>query len=267
MGRESGMTNVLSIDFDFWAEMPNVRNLDWGFRESKLFIEMIWQIRATDFAARGSDIRKECYLAKDEPSPISFAGLMKKLKVKIAKNQVAISESHAVAYNYFKDLHDMRVVHVDAHHDLGYGNKELNCDNWLQHLITDGNVDEVDMIYPKWRNNDNCRENYDERRKAILKQLDRKVKFKMGYGLAENIPGSIKFDKVFICRSGSWSPPWLDRDWSRLVSAMMVVFGHDSMGIYGAESFEAMHREMDWSKIKRDGEAMGKVIAGMKCRT
>ena len=51
------MTNLLSIDYDFWAEPIEFQ--DWSYKETMFWIDHIWAIRASSYFAMDKDPRKK----------------------------------------------------------------------------------------------------------------------------------------------------------------------------------------------------------------
>ncbi len=239
------MNNVMSIDFDFWLEMPEFENLDWAFREAPIFIDMMWAIRASNALAAGKDLRKICRMPDDEPRPREFAELLDEHKISRGRSKVAISESHIMAYKWFEELDDMHIIHIDAHHDLGYRDRsddKVDCGNWLRFLINEGKVSKLTMIYPKWRQRqlDEWKLAEAEIRESIKIPLD------VHYGL-EHLPRDITIKKILLARSGAWVPPWLDRDFMSLALSLSPTM------MYGWDDLMSVVRTMDWDAIKKSG--------------
>lgn len=249
------MTNVLSIDFDYWFDMPG--EYDWQFREALFFINQLWAFRAMDSAARGVDIRTTCKVAADEPRPAKMATVIREHGIKIPRYQLAVSESHSAAYKWLVRMKDLHIINIDAHHDMGYSKTTapMNCDNWIKHLILKGKVKKVTQIYPKWRlRHDN---EWEQNCARLTSEFD--IPIECHYGIDEWLPYNIDVRKVFICRSGAWVPPWLDRDFRSLVNSFIATCCGDFVyyGWSGAPVFESMFdRKMNWKSIAEEGARM-----------
>jgi len=248
------MNTVISIDFDFWLEMPPDK--DWGHREAIFFIESIWPIRVVSALSSGEDLRETCTLAPDEPTPHDMATLLADNKVRTQKNKIAVCESHVMAYKWFSRLKNLHVINIDAHHDLGYGISELNCGNWLMKLVEDGKVAKITQIYPKWRLRGI--NEWDQQNELLVKTLaDAGVELEVLYGLKEHLPHKVFVKKMFICRSGAWVPPWLDADFRKLVYSFMYHGPHDNIAYYGQSNFESMFdRQVDWDAAEEEGRKL-----------
>jgi len=248
------MTNVISLDFDFWLEMPEFENYDWGFREAPFFMDYIWAMRAMDALARGVDLREQINLPKDEPHPAEFLKLLMDRKLNVVRNSVAISESHVMAYKWFVRLKDLHIIHIDAHHDFGYasGMRQLNCDNWVKYLVAKGKVKKITLIYPKWR----LRQVNEWENGGIEAAEKLGVEVDVCYGLEESLPRDLKIRKMFICRSGAWVPPWMDEKFLSIVHMLMMVGRnpHSSIMMYGWEGLDKVKRwkdpEAQWKEIE-----------------
>ena len=247
------MINVISLDFDFWLEMPQFENFDWAFREAPFFLNQVWFIRAMDALTRGCDLRVTCTLPNDEPKPRELTDVLAHHKIRINKSSLGISESHGFAYTSFSEFDDMHIIHIDAHHDMGYDPRELNCDNWLMELVKEGKVSKITMVYPKWRLRQiNEWDMYGDKIRQSLDELG--VEIEVGYGL-ECLPSDLDIKRVFLAHSGAWVPPWLDTYFRDLLSQLII--GVDSRGsgsvmLFGEISIDRMtDRDLDWDEIQK----------------
>jgi hypothetical protein len=97
------------------------------------------------------------------------------------------------------------VWNFDAHHDSGYENppnRGHNDGNWL--MAYGGQVRKF-VRYPQWKTA------VFEHEPSTLIEVDRR--FDDGRQI------EFAFDRVFICRSGQWVPPWLDEDYKQFVKS------------------------------------------------
>ena len=253
----------LSIDFDFWLEVPAFENLDMSHKEAPFFINELWAIRAASALSTGKDLREILKLANDEPEPVMMHRIMAKNKLTVKRDQVAVGESHIHAFEWLRDCTD--ITSIDAHHDLGYGISKLNCDNWLFELARLGRLKNITLIYPKWRLRNYIEWDVDAQLRADkLKEFG--VNIEVHYGLVENLPSSIKFNKMFVCRSGAWVPPWLDTQFIDLVSVLMCGNGHRKWMLHDYKSLDDMVRKIDWNDIAATGEKWQQDIAKLRTK-
>jgi hypothetical protein len=209
--------NILSLDWDTFfhdrANDPEQWNLyDWGHCESRSFIEEAWEVRAAGF------------LSHDMPLPGTTGeedDFWTRFRIK-RTGKLVYCESHALMSMPRKTLGLRSVAGgvlwtYDAHHDLGYGNyrseaddqertletevgDRWNCENWGLLWYLGGA--EIHVRYPTWRDPD------DEVKPFV--NVDIQV------DAVDNRP-SVEFDRVFVCRSGAWTPSWLDESFFAFV--------------------------------------------------
>lgn len=188
--------NLLSVDFDYFFPMkdadPDFFTLyDWGHRdEGKLWIETLWNHRASMFLAAGL------------PLPMTTGeevGFWNRFRFSpTAELFFADSHRHAANPSIMEDVE--MVVSFDAHHDGGYRGsvkdirrKGYDCSSWLvpYHL----NGANMVVVYPDWR-------------KTSLEEADPSIpNLRRTYEKDMIYP---MFDRVFVARSGGWTPSWVD---------------------------------------------------------
>lgn len=268
------MPKILSVDFDFWVRTDNQDLLDWSHKEAMFWIDTIWQIRASDAWRRGMDPREQTLITPDEPDPKMLGPWLVERGITVAANKIAIAESHAAIYPWLNRLRDIELVHIDAHHDMGYDDygymrrtnrgfkivlPDVGCDNWIYRLIHEqrySRIKSIKLIYPKWR-----KKNGGDMTKMVENRIEdwRKngVEIDVCYGLEENMPRDVRFNKAFVCRSGAWVPPWLDEDFNTMVASLMTFSGHSRMTMYNYPNYEDMFkRSVDMEAAKASGEEM-----------
>ena len=203
------MVNLLSIDWDFFFPIPSRDPMflyDWGHREAPLFLgSHMWVMRDAAFRVAGiprPDVNNEWRTFWDT--------------VRIAPDaELYFGESHAWAADPDVAEGVTEVWSFDAHHDGGYDRittnqafetGEFRCDTWM---ILYGQMGaKLQMRYPKWRTKS------DEGKPFMPFYMNRK-KIMPG----EKMP---VFDRVFVCRSGAWVPPWCDPKYSEFLSLCPV---------------------------------------------
>lgn len=115
---------------------------------------------------------------------------------------VMICDSHMHCYSFVSDLQKylkpkgINLVNIDFHHDLYENGSDVDCGNWLYRLS---------QKYPKMEMEWVCDPDSD----TSFEHVDDPLKLSM----TEDISciHNFNWDAVFICRSGMWSPPHLDR--------------------------------------------------------
>jgi hypothetical protein len=123
------------------------------------------------------------------------------------------ADSNACAVNPRVEEGVTEVLLLDAHHDLGYTGKEYTftqlqamskegrwtCEDWAVFYFITGRP--VQVWFPRWI--DPSRWGEPGLRLGNL-QID-------PGGLIEGV------DRVFVCRSGAWVPPWLDQAFNKFL--------------------------------------------------
>ena len=269
------MNNIISLDFDFWVDLLNADHHDWGAREAPFFINDIWPIRAISSLTCGVDLREECKIAKDEPHPSRFANILQDHNLQV--KQIAVAESHSIGYSWLKRLKNLHIIHIDAHHDLGYTQIDhrrpmrlanIDCGNWLLALTQLGCVKKITIIYPKWRlRHDN---EWEESCVRVVEAAG-DTELEVHFGLVEHLPMDLNIRKMLVCRSGAWSPPWLDGDFQDLVFGLTsvssdITFFGSSVG----NTFDSMfERRIDWDEVEKNAAQEHILTTGVnhECKT
>lgn len=263
----------LSIDWDFFV--PEKPEWDWGHQENGLFIGPMWQLRMADFFARGEDLREEMKLATCAPHARKFWETMRRLGYKFtSKTRVTIGESHSQAAAPFLAVEkDERidVLHFDAHADSGYGDpaavvetakaklrkNETDCGTWLLTVALKVPTN-VTYVYPQWKGLKEWKSEFkgdDDPRlqefldhRAIVYDEERLVKACR--------PREV--DRVFICRSGAWTPPWLDDEFQLFAGTLMGTCKMFTVRVGAIDPM--MPRRVDAEQARKIGEGMREMM-------
>jgi hypothetical protein len=256
-------TNVLSIDYDFWAHPKQFT--DWGTHETMLFINHIWPMRAASIQARGQTLTDVVDFPTDEPQPSELPFWLRDRNCSI--RSLTLAESHQHAPEAFDKVPGkLNVFHIDAHHDFGYSDNEtypdepthLECGNWLLHLLFKERLNSVTMVFPKWRKHDSHKAEVRsaERRAAAFKAMGVKVRFCFGLHSLW-VQRRTVFAKAFICRSGAWVPPWLDSGFLPLFMGLMTLNRLQKYDLYNQKKPEDFPRKLDTMEINH-------LVAGLR---
>lgn len=235
---------MLSIDWDFFlwrgCEAPsatlatNIGDVsayhlfDWGHSEhqSPMLQDIIWVTRYAGFARLG--LCPRTVPGFRDVTPESFCADLRRRG--LGDDAVVLAaDSHAAGYrvaaeHVLQKPARRRVVHFDAHHDLGYRGVyqqkragSTDCAAWLWHALDRKLVDEVLVVYPDWR--DTCE--WNELRKS---QHMRRFRTQVSHMLwsdwvarAENLQD---VSVINVARSSAWTPPWFDRDFEALLGLL-----------------------------------------------
>jgi hypothetical protein len=192
---------LLTVDWDFFV--PEKPEWDLSHQETMLHIETLWGLRVF-----GPTNYME--IIKTDGKEINFWDRIGK-RFKIKKDTpIFVTESHLEAHSLAHFFKTEKVYSFDSHCDIYYSSdayalansETINCGCWLGMLLLERIVKEAVVTYS------------DHTNEKVQK-----------YGL----PGSLRFTKldnlldrppnkqeeisaIHICRSGAWTPPWLDND-------------------------------------------------------
>lgn len=199
---------LLSIDWDYFVYTRN----NWGsYIENNRSLIDSWYKRFIQARARGEDIREAFRLS---PEADRFWTETGKFFAFTGNTLVYVSDSHALSYEIAKKYDCKAVYLFDAHADLGYGgltslNFEVNCSNWLGKLLEEGQVSEAYIFYSP----------YTTEKPDHFKAIN--SIYNVRYFRPDDLAGkNIVVSVVHICRSGAWTPPWLDEKFCRFVDAL-----------------------------------------------
>lgn len=199
---------VLSIDFDYFQKVS--ASVAMTYPDGHDFCgDLSSQIWSTHYA--NQDLKNEVKLPNGE---------VLKMKNIILNQDPAIkgmvSHTHLHIYDFIHENvpldETLEVVNIDMHHDMFNENPEVDCGNWVSHIMK-----EYDKASLKWIAN---------RISKSVYGIDQKEQL---YKLIETKLDSIKnekFDLIFLCRSDMWLPPHLDYAFNDLANVVLTRFSH-----------------------------------------
>lgn len=221
------MSKLISIDWDYFMDYMKIWN--GSYLENDNNIQKHWYRDYYKYKERGIDITRRMNVCKEVDK---FWDMLKD-KIEFKKNtKILLTESHKEAYQIAKEQQVSSVYSFDSHSDLGYeGLKsfefELNCSNWLGKLLQEGLIDEANIIYGPYTNEQENQ--FDEINK----------KYSVNYLNMDDIKLEDVCDIIHICRSGCWSAPWLDKKLMKFVYESGFEFENIDM------------KERDWNPEKK----------------
>ncbi len=203
---------LLSIDWDYFIY---TKKENWNsYLENDKNTVNLWYKRYIQSKVQGKDI-KELFLLSSE-----VAEFWNKIKEHFQFEEgikAFVSDSHALSYNIAKGNNCNTVYLFDAHSDLGYGglsslNFEVNCANWLGHLLKAKIVKRAHIIYSP----------FTIEKPEYFKHLNSIYNIK--YQKLNDLGKGIKVSAIHICRSGAWTPPWLDNRFYQFIGASGISY-------------------------------------------
>ena len=200
--------NFLTIDWDYFIDVHNAKSN--SYRETQEDILSKWY--------------REYLVALEEDQHLetgyTLGAIYDEFLEEVLPNlrfdteeELILSESHAAAYQEAINSHADYVYLWDAHSDLGYGglealNYEVNCANWLGKLLKERQIKKAYIIYSPYTKEETWE--FDEMIKAYP------ICF---MSLKEFLLKNPYFNKIHICRSGPWTPPWYDHTFYELAKS------------------------------------------------
>ena len=246
------MTKLLVIDYDFFFENklmsfdkdkdpdPEWQLYDWGHAENRFMIEMVWQTRASGFLRNGLELPG---LTGEQHNFWNRFDIDENAICYIAE-----SNSNAVSPVVAEGVDEIWLY--DAHHDCGYRGEDeeellseglFSCENWLMYYASQFIDCEVHQRYPSWYPN------------ALTTDMQPALEIDRQVDHADNRP-DVTFDRVFVCRSGAWVPPWLDHDFFSFVGECPVA------EIEEIGSYELQVRDFSAQAALEEGKMMEKLM-------
>ncbi|MGW8180478.1 MAG: hypothetical protein ACWGQW_17215 [bacterium] len=219
----------LSIDFDYFVREESI--WDWGHREAPLFRDFLWQPRVQGFLHNGVDLRKEMDpQAFAKPTPDQFWKALEERGLNISRaTRLIVADSHtwgAVVFGAWwpgkVPKNHRTLLSFDAHHDLGYSqhnardtveSQNIDCASWLLWVMHQWKHLQARIIYPPWRGLEEWKYSEPSFKGFFYGDVRKRVNASVW---DDDIPSG-EVDQIYICRSGSWVPPWLDNQFIKFV--------------------------------------------------
>ena len=201
---------VLSIDWDYFIDCSAYDRADLfpdGGNENlpAEISNMIWGSRYLN-----ENLKKIGYL-EDDAKYICCV-----LDSQIDKHcEMVVVDSHKYLYNkiveFMKsgDYENLDITNIDFHHDLYEFNDNVDCGNWFRYIIDKYGNKGNSYRWIKRNDSDDVPKKY----KGIVKE---------SIGMKEDLDND--YDIIFICRSGMWSPPHLDKQFSKTFEFRFIPF-------------------------------------------
>lgn len=190
---------LLSVDWDFFFPIPEHDPgflYDWGHRENYSFmLNDIWVIRAASFIKRGLHLPDTTGLEEH---------FWARFNLKDCTLFYADSHMNIMKPEVMSGVDE--IWNFDAHHDSYTPisqvakNMKVSCQDWATgcYLMKT----KLKIFYPRWAS---YKIGAEKPSIPVHIQVDRKQQFKR------------RFDRVFVCRSGAWTPTWIEDKFWRFV--------------------------------------------------
>lgn len=202
------VASLLSIDWDYFISAENQEIT--SSVENKRTIHDLWYKKYFQYKSFGKDFEKSFFLSKDVDQ---FWNKIKQIFRWDQQVRIYVSDSHALSYKIAEKFEVDEVYLFDAHSDLGYGGLaslqfNVNCANWLGKLLQNRIIQKAYIIYSP----------FTKEKPEFFNEINKA--FNIQYLKFEDLYEGIKTNVIHICRSGAWSPPWLDGKFVEFVRAI-----------------------------------------------
>ncbi|MDE4542391.1 arginase [Thermoanaerobacterium sp. R66] len=205
--------SLLSIDWDYFIPLKK----EWlnSYTETQRNIEWIWYKRHLESYLRGIDIEKSVSISYRLDD---FWDKIREHFIFAKDIEVYVSESHMLSYHIAINNKCEEVYSLDTHADLGYGgissvNFKLNCANWMGKLLSEGRIKKAHIVYS----------HHTTEKPEDFKDFNKLFPVRY-YNDIDELPKGIYTAAIHICRSGAWTPPWLDDEFFKLVNNLNLPY-------------------------------------------
>lgn len=184
---------VISIDWDFFV--PEKMEWDLGHAENLMFLNMVWMTRSHLLHQMTTDgIEKDFW--KTLSAQYDLSGV----------SEVKVSDSHSYGYEAARFADN--IILFDTHHDLWpwhIESESIHCGNWLRFW----------MLSDFRRTLTWVRSSHSDYDLTGLNDFGDRVTV-LTWG-EDALPEAENITDIHICRSGCWTPPWLDENFIEFV--------------------------------------------------
>jgi len=189
---------AVSIDWDTFV--PEKSEWDIGHSETQFHHDQLWTVRPHLLEAMTTNGEEKTFWERfHRVFDVSDHAL------------IHVSDSHLFAYQELPEDVE-RLVLIDAHHDawsLSWDG-HIQCDTWVRHWLNERRSNEVVWVQANWPGPKDFGlppDMHSRFRKGRLRDLEKLIK------------GGPWACPVHVCRSGCWTPPWLDQAFIDFVAA------------------------------------------------
>lgn len=211
---------LLTVDWDAFVPVGHAGDdmrWDISHAETKFHLNALWQTRG--------GLMELMKVDPDLAQP--FWPAMGRLFQDLPRFTL-VSDSHMYAYNWLDDI--QTVVLVDAHHDCWSGQAgAVDCSNWARRWLDRNPKRHMHWLVPGWVDTELYESDW-----VRFKQNQVSIHILDDVLHAQDIEGLPKrVDRVHVCRSGCWTPPWLDQafiDWLKAGNRDCMGFPVDEKG-------------------------------------
>ena len=211
---------ILSIDWDYFV--PEIDDL--GNIENAFFLDAVWHTRGyciDSMLTNGHEV-----------------GFWEKIRgiVDIQTTEINVSESHLSAYRLV-ELATEPLILVDAHHDcwpFKFSKRQIDCANWVSAWIRQAHSIGVErhVIWVTPYELPQLAFSFAAGNSSLKSEIQEEVRNNITIITLDELANYIDnrtINTIHACRSGCWTPPWLDKKWlAFLESSQLEIKAMDS---------------------------------------
>ncbi|MGI6706308.1 MAG: arginase [Clostridia bacterium] len=203
---------LLSIDWDYFIFSRSQKGL--SCIENDRNVIDLWYKRYIESKRYGRSIQKLYSLSSDLDR--FWENIRRHFNFDQDVN-VYVSDSHVLSYHIAKKSGCREVYLFDAHADLGYGDPlsldfEVNCANWLGKLFKERHIDKAHIIYSP----------FTDEKPEYFRWINRC--YQVFYPASQELDQGIKVSVIHVSRSGAWTPPWFDKNFTDFVNGLGIPY-------------------------------------------
>jgi len=223
------MKTILSIDWDYFIDATLDQRMEYfpdGGNE-ELPDYLLFQIWVNRYASSlihhnkypESYNLRNCSTDSDELN--SLYGLLAECTFNKKGPGIIVAESHKAIAELIEDYDEpVNLINIDFHHDCFGVHKQdtsIDCGNWLQVLFQRGDIFRTTWVSRLDSQTSNCTGTI-----GIRRIIDTHIT------TIDDIR-PCHLDAIFVCRSGTWSPPHLDDNFIEMVLKLNQIANLDSI--------------------------------------
>lgn len=182
-------TWLLSVDWDTFV--PENPAWDFGHAETQMFATLAWLTRGHALEVMKTTGEEHTFWQR----------VQKRTRYHKTFPIFLVSDSHAMLGSMLNTFEIDEVVLVDAHHDMWPVACEgsYTCSDWLRIWLEEYKQNRARWIQPEWSAD----------MFEVPSDLKKRVKHTLLPNMEKLLPATPPV-AIHLCRSGSWTPPWLD---------------------------------------------------------
>lgn len=190
---------VLSVDFDYFQKVNKETILECYPDGHDLGTELSCIVWAGRYSYQKNKLLK---VKADTKKIDELEDIIRNMSY---YSPIMVCNSHKHCYDFIENIYNsdkyegIELVNIDMHHDLFNDNEELDCGNWIGHVVKDFPCEVT------WICNPISKDVYgiDSSEFTIVREDFSEIQYET-------------FDALFLCRSDMWLPPHLDDKFQEL---------------------------------------------------